>query len=134
MGDVVQLLRAGVVGAAGMLGREVVAVLERRRVPLLELVPIGSEDGLGEGIDYLGEDLPLRPPDTELVGIDRLFLCAPAEASLEYARRALHARVPTFDLSGALRRSEEVPLVDAERLSEEAAASDTAPLLSLIHI
>ena len=33
MGDVVKLLRVGVVGAAGMLGRELLSVLERRRLP-----------------------------------------------------------------------------------------------------
>jgi aspartate-semialdehyde dehydrogenase len=114
VGDVVKLLRVGVAGAAGMMGRELLAVLERRRMPIVELVPIGSADSAGEGVGFQDDDLPLQPPETEIAGLDLLFLCAPAEHSLELARRALHARVPCFDLSGALARSEEVPLLDAE--------------------
>ena len=131
MGEVVQLVRVGVVGAAGVLGREVLAVLERRRIHLLELVPIGSPGSAGEGVEVQGDDLPLRPPDTDLSGVDWLFLCAPAEVSLEYARRALHASVPAFDCSGALIRTEEVPLLDVETLSEEPVAADTAPLVAV---
>ncbi|HKJ25349.1 MAG TPA: hypothetical protein VKB65_11040, partial [Myxococcota bacterium] len=90
MGDVVKLLRVGVAGAAGLLGRELLAVLERSKLPVVELVPIGSEAAEGEGVEFQGADLPLRPPGTELAGLDLLFLCAPAEHSLEIARRALH--------------------------------------------
>jgi aspartate-semialdehyde dehydrogenase len=139
VGDVVKLLRVGVAGAAGLLGRELLAVLERRRMPIVELVPIGSAGSEGEGVEFAGDDLPLRPPATELAGLDLLFLCAPAEHSLELARRALHARVPCFDLSAALARSEDVPLLDAEAAppddggSEDAgwAASLRAPIVSV---
>lgn len=129
MGDVVKLLRLGVVGAAGVLGRELLAVLESQRLPVLELVPIGSEGSAGEGVEFQGEDLPLRPPTTALTGLDAVFLCAPAEESLAHARRALHARVPCFDLSGALARSEDVPLLDVE--AEPGSDSVTAPLVSV---
>jgi len=128
MGELVKLRRVGVVGAGGTLGRELLAVLEQRRLPIVELVPIGSADQAGEGVAFGGQDLPLRPPDTPLAGLDVVFLCAPAEHSLDHARRALHARVPCIDASGALARSEDVPLVDAEAPLSGAARS--APLLS----
>lgn len=131
MGEVVQLVRAGLVGAAGLLGREVLAVLERRKVRLVELVPIGSDASIGDGVEFQGEDLPLRPPDTGLDGLSWVFLCAPAEASREHARRALHARVPALDLSGGFLEAEDVPLVDVETLSEEPADCDRAPLVSV---
>jgi len=131
MGDVVKLLRVGVAGAAGLLGRELLAVLERSKLPVVELVPIGSEAAEGEGVEFQGADLPLRPPGTELAGLDLLFLCAPAEHSLEIARRALHARVPCLDLSGALARSHDVPLLDAEGDAAALEAGLAAPLVSV---
>ncbi len=131
MGEVVQLVRVGLVGAAGMLGREVLSVLERRKAPVMELVPIGSEGSVGDGIDYQSEDLPLRPPETELKGLDWVFLCAPVEASREHARRALHAEVPALDLSGAFAAEPGVALLDVERLPEEPAPEDAAPLVSV---
>jgi len=131
MGDLVKLLRVGVAGAAGLLGRELLVVLERSRLPVVELVPIGSEDSAGEGVEFQGDDLPLQPPDTALAGLDLLFTCAPAEASLELARRALHARVPCLDLSGALVRSEDVPLLDAEGDPRAVEAGLAAPLVSV---
>ena len=131
MGEVVQLLRVGVAGAAGLLGRELLAVLEQRRLPVVELVPIGSESSEGEGVEFHGDDLPLLPPDRDLAGLDLLFLCAPAERSLELARRALHARVPCFDLSGALARSEDVPILDAEGDPTRLAEGLAAPLISV---
>jgi aspartate-semialdehyde dehydrogenase len=131
MGEVVKLLRVGVAGAAGLLGRELLAAIERSRLPVVELVPLGSADSAGEGVEFQGDDLPLRPPTTELAGLDRLFLCAPAEDSLELARRALHARVPCFDLSGALARSEDVPLLDAEGDPDALAEALRAPLVSV---
>lgn len=131
MGDVVKLLRVGVAGAAGLLGRELLAVLERSRLPVVELVPIGSEGSEGEGVEFQGDDLPLQPPGTSLAGLDLLFLCAPAEHSLELARRALHERVPCLDLSGALARSEEVPLLDADGDAAALEAGLAAPLVSV---
>lgn len=131
MGEVVRLVRLALVGAGGLLGREVMAVLERRKVPLLELVPIGSEDSIGEGVDHQGEDLPLRPPDTALAGFDWVFLCTPTEAAREHARRALHARVPVFDLSGAFQDEAAVPLLDVARLPAEPTADEAAPLVSV---
>jgi aspartate-semialdehyde dehydrogenase len=128
MGELVRLRRVGVVGAGGALGRELLAVLEQRRLPIVELVPVGSADQTGEGVSFGGQDLPLRPPDTPLAGLDVVFLCAPADRSLDHARRALHARVPCIDASGALARSEDVPLLDAEDPLPEAARG--APLLS----
>jgi aspartate-semialdehyde dehydrogenase len=131
MGDLVKLLRVAVIGAGGLLGRELLAVLERRKLPIVELVPIGSAGSAGEGVEFQGDDLPLRPPETALAGLDAVFLCAPAEESLNHARRALHARVPCFDLSGALARSEDVPLLDGEADPDACERARGLPLLSV---
>ena len=131
MGDLVKLLRVGVAGAAGLLGRELLEVLDGSKLPVVELVPIGSEASVGEGVEFRGEDLALHPPGAELKGLDLLFLCAPADESLELARRALHARVPCLDLSGALASSEDVPLLDADDESAALEAGLQAPLVSV---
>ena len=129
MGDVIRLQRVAVVGAGGTVGRELLAVLERTRFPVLELVPIGSDVSMGEGVDFQGEDLALRPPGEGLGAVDAVFVCCPADAALDWTREALRARIPCFDLSGALADSADVPLLAAD--GEVTEADLASPVISV---
>lgn len=119
------LLRLGVIGATGTVGRELLGLLEERRFPLQELVPVATDRSLGEHVELLGHEIPVATEPPSLRGLDLLLLCTPADVALEWVRRALQAEVPAIDLSGALAGREEVPL-----LGEEAAAAPAAPLLT----
>jgi len=129
-------LRVGVAGATGALGGELIGLLEERRFPIGELAPFASEDSLGSAIELRGEAWSVLGPDEPLRGLDLLFLCAPPAASLELARRALHAAVPCLDLSGALAGTPDVPLVVAElgapseRLRAPIVAAPAGPALA----
>ena len=114
------LLRVAIVGATGSLGAEVVAVLEARHFPAGELVPIATDTSLGSEVDFAGESWPVRSDAAALAGVDLVFLCAPAEVSLDWARRALHAQVACIDLSGALADQPDVPLLAADLLAADA--------------
>ena len=103
-------IRVGVVGATGALGGEVLAALDQSRLRVSELVPVATQDSLGDEIEFQGRGYPVLAESPSLRGLDLLFLCAPVEPSLEFARQALRAQVPCIDLSGALASSMDVPL------------------------
>ena len=103
-------LRIGVVGATGVLGSEVLALLEESSLPVRELVPVATDRSLGHEIEFRGDALPVETEPLKLRGLDLLFLCAPEAVSLEYARQALRAEVPCVDAAGAFSSSHEVPL------------------------
>jgi len=107
-------LRVAVAGATGALGGELLTVLDARRFPLGELVPLASEGSRGETIEFRDEPYTVESDPERIAGCDLLFLCAPAGPSLDLVRVALRGRVPCIDLSGALAGSAEVPLAVAD--------------------
>lgn len=110
------LLEVAVVGATGALGGEVLGVLAERSFPVGRLVPVATERSLGETVSFGEEEVPVLTELESLEGIDLVFLCAPPPVSLEFAGRALRARVPAIDLSGALLEQPDVDLRVAEWL------------------
>ncbi len=122
------LLRVAVVGATGAVGRDVLALLEARRFPLQELVPVATERSLGEVVEWLGHDVPVETAVDSLRGLDLVLVCTPPEGALEWVRQALLAEVPCIDLSGATAGREEVPLLSADMDPSPAALG--APVLA----
>jgi aspartate-semialdehyde dehydrogenase len=107
-------LRIAVIGASGTLGSELLTVLEERRFPLADVVPVATDRSLGGEVELRGEVYPILTEVPRLEAIDALFLCAPPGPSLDFAKAALRARVPCFDLSGALAGQPDVPLLAAD--------------------
>lgn len=129
------LQRVAVIGATGAIGSEVVDLLGLRRFPLQELLPIATEDSVGESVTLLDQDVPVAS-DGSLRGFDLAFLCTPRDASKEWMRRALGVTVPCIDLSASTLEAEEVPLLVADLAPEAAAlkqpviASPSGPALA----
>lgn len=134
-GPTQELLSVAVVGATGALGAELLDVLEERGFPISQLVPIATDRSLGREVEYAGDAYPVETEVESLEGLDLVFLCAPPEVSLEYARLALEARVPCIDCSGALAGQPDVALLVADQLDPDTeidqplVASPTAPAL-----
>jgi len=132
----VELRTVAVIGATGALGSELLQVLEERSFPLSRLVPVATERSLGQEVELGGQSWAVESGDVDLAGVDLVFLCAPPEVSLEYARRALLARVPCIDGSGALLEQPDVAVRVGDRLGAEdrieqpLVASPTGPALA----
>ena len=118
-------LRVALVGATGVLGSEVLAVLSESSLAIGELVPVATDRALGQEIEFRGETCPVETELPDLGGVDLLFLCAPAAASLDFARRAIRAEVPCIDASGALAAAEDLPLAVAALVPP----ADASPLV-----
>ncbi len=129
-------LRVAVAGATGSLGGELLSVLDARRFPLGELVPLATQRSAGDAIEFRGEVYDVCTDAARLRGVDLAFLCTPAAGSLELARRALHECVPCIDLSGCLSSSPDIPLLvadlgpAAEALLQPILSSPAAPALA----
>ncbi len=119
--------RVALVGATGLLGSEVLAVLSESPLEVAELFPVATDRSLGREIEFRGETHPVETELPDLRAVDLLFLCVPAAASLDLARRALRAEVACIDASGALAGSADLPLAAPALLA--AAAGDESPLV-----
>jgi len=105
-------LKVGIVGVSGYSGMELCRLIARH--PTLSLAAAVSDKWAG---DTIGDRLPLDGPTASvsirrqsetsaaLAGLDLVFLCTPAEASIELAPRVLDAGARVVDLSGGFRLS-----------------------------
>lgn len=99
------MIRAGIVGATGYTGFELVKILQTH--PALELVFTTSESNAGARLDDLyasGPALELTPvDDAPLEQVDVVFLCLPHGVSAPVAVAALDAGARVIDLSADFR-------------------------------
>ncbi len=104
-----------IVGATGMVGREMLAVLESRKFPIRELRLLASERSKGGTIEALGgtHDVSLAAPDA-FFGVDLALFSAGAEVSSALAPAARNAGALVVDNSSAFRMDPDTPLVVPE--------------------
>lgn len=108
-------LRIGVVGATGLVGREMITVLEERRFPAAELVPLASERSLGQSVSWQGREVPVQVTTPEsFAGLDIVLMSAGGAPSRELAPLAAEAGAVVIDNSSAWRMTDGVPLVVPE--------------------
>jgi len=103
-------LRIGVIGASGCLGSELLELLAQSSLDVGEIRAVATQRSLGREFEFRGVGVPIETEAPPLRGLDLLFLCAPADVSMEFARQALRAEVPCIDVGGALAASRELQL------------------------
>jgi aspartate-semialdehyde dehydrogenase len=108
-------LNVAVVGATGMVGNEMVRVLEERKFPVDRLVLLASDRSQGVSIRYKEKEVPVDvlTPDS-FQGIHLALFSAGAARSLEFGPIAVEAGAVVVDNSSAFRMNEDVPLVVPE--------------------
>jgi len=107
-------LRVAVLGATGLVGRQLIAGLQERRFPVSELIPAASQGG-DRTVGFGGEDIPVqRARFKTLAQADLLFNCAGAGASRTYLVELAKRETVCIDKSSAFRQHSRVPLVIPE--------------------
>jgi len=104
-----------VVGATGVVGGEMIKVLEDRAFPVEALKPLASERSIGKEVSYRGEDIQvevLTPESFE--GVDIALFSAGGSISKEFAPMAAAAGAVVVDNTSAFRMDPDVPLVVPE--------------------
>ena len=101
-----------VVGATGVVGREMLRVLEQRRFPASRVLALASARSAGTKIPFSGGELEVRTAEpSAFAGIDIVLMSAGAAASRELGPEAAKRGAVVIDNSSAWRMDPDVPLV-----------------------
>jgi aspartate-semialdehyde dehydrogenase len=111
-----------VVGATGVVGREMLRTLEARHFPAKRVIALASARSVGQKLPFRGGELEVRLAEPDAFeGVDIALFSAGAAASRELAPAAAARGAVVIDNSSAWRMDPEVPLVVPE-VNMEAAA------------
>ena len=102
-------------GATGAVGQELLALLEERRFPVAELLPLASPRSAGQELSWQGASLTVQPVQAGcFTGVDLVLASAGGSVSRAWAPEAVAAGAVLIDNSSAFRLDPDVPLVVPE--------------------
>jgi aspartate-semialdehyde dehydrogenase len=109
-----------VLGATGLVGEEVIKILEERNFPIKELLPFASERSEGQAILFKEREIEVLTDYNELIGQAKIvFGCLDAPLAKEIVPKFAEQSV-VIDNSNAFRMDPEVPLIIPEINPEKA--------------
>jgi aspartate-semialdehyde dehydrogenase len=101
----------GVLGARGLVGRELLAVLSERHFPVAELRLFGTEESVGEEVDWISDSVLVEHTDPRRVmSCELVFSVAPAAVLESLLPSLREAPTRVIDVSGAFELDSNVPL------------------------
>jgi aspartate-semialdehyde dehydrogenase len=104
-----------IVGATGAVGREMLAVLAQRRIPIGGLRLLASARSAGSRIPFNGSEIEVRElTEGSFDGCDFALFSAGASISRKFAPIAVERGCTVIDNSSAFRMTDGVPLVIPE--------------------
>jgi aspartate-semialdehyde dehydrogenase len=108
-------MNIAVLGATGVVGQEILCVLEQRDFPVTSLRPLASARSAGKTVTFRGKDITVEPagPDS-FKGIDLVLASAGATVTKELAPAIRRSGAILVDNSSAFRMDPSVPLVVPE--------------------
>jgi aspartate-semialdehyde dehydrogenase len=97
------------------VGQELLALLEERRFPVAELLPLASPRSAGQEVSWQGERVTVQPVQSGcFAGVDLVLASAGGSVSRAWAPEAVAAGAVLIDNSSAFRLDPAVPLVVPE--------------------
>jgi aspartate-semialdehyde dehydrogenase len=104
-----------VVGATGVIGREILSVLAERGFPAATVRGVASADSAGERVTWGDRELRVSALDDDAVrGVPLVFLAAGAEVSVAYALPLARAGATVLDLDDSGLDDVAIPVVVPE--------------------
>lgn len=104
-----------VMGATGVVGQEMVEILEERKFPVSQLHLFASERSAGSTISFRGKDVVVQKLTEEVFnGIDIVLGATSSDLAKKFAPHAVKAGAVVIDNSSAFRMEPAVPLVVPE--------------------
>jgi aspartate-semialdehyde dehydrogenase len=108
-------LKIGIVGATGLVGRELLNALSERKFPVGELRLFASLNTAGELIEFRGQEVRVEPLAADsFQGLNLVFFTAHPMISRDMAGAAVEAGALVIDASRIFRLDRGVPLVVPE--------------------
>jgi len=110
-----------VVGATGLVGQEMLKILEQRKFPVKKIRLLASERSMGKELKFRGENVKVEVLNkNSFKGIDYALFSIGAELSKEFSPVAAKSGAVVIDNSNAFRMDKDVPLVVPEVNPEKA--------------
>ena len=108
-------MKLAIVGATGLVGREILTILEKRNFPISELYLVASKKSYGEIISYLGRKHPIISLDDLLVkDLDLALFSAGSNISKIWAPRFASKGCKVIDNSSFWRMNKNYKLIVPE--------------------
>ncbi|TAH25190.1 MAG: aspartate-semialdehyde dehydrogenase [Cytophagales bacterium] len=108
-------MKLAVVGATGLVGGEILKVLEERNLPISELIPVASERSVGNEISFKGKKYKVVSVETAIAMRPEIAIfSAGGSTSLELAPKFAAAGTTVIDNSSAWRMDPTKKLVVPE--------------------
>ncbi len=103
--------RVALIGATGVVGGEILQLLEEREFPVQTLSLLSSGHSEGQRLSFDGRSISARMlTKDELQNLDIAIFAADAETSQDFAHHAVDAGAVVIDCSQASRLDPEIPL------------------------
>jgi aspartate-semialdehyde dehydrogenase len=117
-------MKVAVVGATGLVGQKILQVMEERKFPVTELIPVASSKSVGKEITFNGKSFKIVSMDDAILLKPSIALFSAGGAtSLEWAPKFAEAGTTVIDNSSAWRMNPNnkliVPEVNAGLLTKE---------------
>jgi len=111
----IMVLRIGIVGATGLVGSAMRAVLQERRFPVERLRLFASARSAGRHLSWRGQDVLVEDAaSADYTGLHIVLFSAGASTSRALAPKVAASGALVIDNSSAWRRDPQVPLVVSE--------------------
>jgi aspartate-semialdehyde dehydrogenase len=117
-------MKVAVVGATGLVGTQMIKVLEERNFPVTEFIPVASERSVGKELAYNGKNYKIVSMQTAIDMKPAVAIfSAGGSTSLEWAPKFAAAGITVVDNSSAWRMDPTkklvVPEINATELTKE---------------
>src|SRR5690554_1514298 len=117
-------MKLAIIGVTGMVGQEIIKVLEEYKFPISELIPVASAKSAGSMVTYLGKDYKVVTLEEALALKPEIALfSAGGDISLEWAPKFAEIGCRVVDNSSAFRMDEDkkliIPEINGDLLTQE---------------
>lgn len=120
-----KLMKIAVVGATGLVGTEMLKVLEERNFPVTELIPVASERSVGKMIKFKGMEYKVHSMQQAIDAKPAIAVfSAGGDTSKEWAPKFAEAGITVIDNSSAWRMDPTKKLVVPEVNAHVLTAAD----------
>ena len=108
-------MKLAVVGATGLVGREILKVLEERNIHPSLFIPVASSKSIGTSVTFHGKEFKILSNE-DAIGLqaDIAIFSAGGATSKEWAPKYAAAGTTVIDNSSAWRMDENIPLIVPE--------------------
>jgi len=104
-----------VVGATGLVGGNMLSILEQRNFPVAEIFPLASARSVGRTVKFRGQDVPVQDLETfDFAKAQIALFSAGASVSKVHSVRAGQAGCVVIDNTSQFRYQDDIPLVISE--------------------